>query len=172
MTKRFRWSVIRWLRESNQTYTVIGNLLGITRQGAQYAAIKMLDRTRRIPKHQKLSAEQRFEQRKIRFWMCVQTKADKSVCWLWLKGTTPKGYGRVKWLGKDNYAHRVAFFLHYGHWAKGDTMHTCDVRTCCNPYHLKEGTRSENIQDCWNKGRAHFQKHPEDRRYPKKDLAL
>jgi len=34
-----------------------------------------------------------------------------------------------------------------------ECCHTCDIRNCINPEHLFEGTRTENINDAWVKGR-------------------
>lgn len=33
-------------------------------------------------------------------------------------------------------------------------MHTCDVRLCCNPAHLRVGTLSDNVLDMYEKGRS------------------
>jgi hypothetical protein len=37
-------------------------------------------------------------------------------------------------------------------------MHTCDVRDCINPEHLKEGTPLDNFNDMVSKKRAFWQK--------------
>jgi hypothetical protein len=40
-------------------------------------------------------------------------------------------------------------------------MHTCDVRNCVNPAHLRVGTQRENLHDMAQKGRAAVEeKHP------------
>ena len=36
---------------------------------------------------------------------------------------------------------------------KHDCCHHCDTKNCVEPEHLWEGTRRQNIRDCWDKGR-------------------
>lgn len=50
-------------------------------------------------------------------------------------------------------AHRYAFKLANGYLPKV-VMHTCDNPSCVNPEHLIAGTQSDNIKDCYAKGRA------------------
>jgi hypothetical protein len=79
-----------------------------------------------------------------------------SECWPWKGGMNNKGYGKFKFLGKTVSAHRIAFLFEYGYLPKKphEVCHTCDNPPCCNPTHLFEGTRSDNMRDCVKKGRS------------------
>ena len=89
------------------------------------------------------------------FWECaVVGEADS--CWLWQRGKTAGGYGQVQWDGRVEYAHRVAFALHFGHWPTGVLRHECDTPACINPRHVLDGTQRENMQDKLAKGRANM----------------
>lgn len=78
------------------------------------------------------------------------------TCWLWI-GTfyTQFGkhtYGQI-WL-KDRRigAHRASYILHVGPVPDGlDILHSCDVKACVNPAHLRPGTHAENIREAFAK---------------------
>ncbi len=79
-------------------------------------------------------------------------------CWLW-RGRIQQiwGYG---YLGKGSRAHRVSYQLFKGVIPKGmHVLHSCDVRHCVNPDHLRIGTHAENMRDKMSKGR-HRQVNP------------
>ena len=84
-------------------------------------------------------------------------QAGPDQCWSWLGGTNGDGYGRHHvWLDgkrKTKQAHHVAYFLEHGKWP-AYLLHSCDSPACCNPGHLREGTHSENVHECWEKGRG------------------
>lgn len=92
-----------------------------------------------------------------RFW----SKVDKTeTCWLWTGGLTKDGYGRF-WYHGNRSAHRVIFELLFGTIAPTlNVCHHCDVRRCVRPDHLFVGTQSDNIKDCWAKGRQSFNAQP------------
>lgn len=76
-----------------------------------------------------------------------------SGCWLWL-GMTAHGYGYIWNEGRMLRAHRVSYELHFKRPPDElVVMHTCDVRGCVNPEHLRLGTASDNMRDCVEKGR-------------------
>lgn len=90
------------------------------------------------------------------FSMVVRRGVDE--CWPW-KGGHVEGYGwfyigggrRAK---QEDYAHRVALFYETGKF-DGVARHSCDNPDCCNPGHLKWGTRRDNSQDALDRRRAY-----------------
>lgn len=78
----------------------------------------------------------------------------RNGCWEWKLKVRPNGYARVTYLRKSYYAHRLSYFAFVGNIKEGlDICHKCDNRRCCNPEHLFQGTRKDNMQDAVNKGR-------------------
>ncbi len=92
-----------------------------------------------------------------RFWAKVQI-GSHDECWPFI-GTRPGEYGqftlRIGPPARVPQAHRVAYALK--HERDVDElpliMHTCDNPPCCNPSHLKEGSKLLNAQDRDAKGR-------------------
>lgn len=94
-----------------------------------------------------------------RFWKKV---LKGNGCWLWQGGKTVRGYGTIRIAGRDGYAHRASWIIHYGPIPSGQYVcHTCDNPTCVNPSHLFLGTQKDNIQDMVNKGRHRSVTSPE-----------
>jgi hypothetical protein len=85
-----------------------------------------------------------------RFWSKVDMRGPDE-CWLWKEGQDGRGYGQVKWHGKTTRAHRISLEIKLGRPIRAgyDACHTrnCTSRVCCNPNHLYEGTRKQNMQD-------------------------
>ncbi|MCC7017806.1 MAG: hypothetical protein IT564_11455 [Rhodospirillales bacterium] len=85
-----------------------------------------------------------------RFWAKVDRKNDND-CWLWIGAVTPKGYGKIINNGKTIYTHRLSLEIHLGRPIKDGFLachiNDCNNPSCCNPYHLYEGTYSNNNKD-------------------------
>lgn len=77
-------------------------------------------------------------------------------CWLWSAAANDFGYGIIRVGGKNFRAHRLSWEFAAGRKIRPgmDLMHSCDVPACCNPDHLREGSRKENVADMHKKRRA------------------
>lgn len=84
------------------------------------------------------------------FWSRVDI-GEPDSCWLFTSGGKGR-YGQFKINGHDYNSHVIAFFLNVGVWPV--VRHTCDVKLCCNPTHLIDGTIAENNQDKMDRGRC------------------
>lgn len=81
-----------------------------------------------------------------RFW----SKVNKTeACWLWLASTNPKGYGRYRvGSGVLTSAHRYSYELTHGPIPEGLQIdHTCYVKSCVNPAHLRAVTNKQNQEN-------------------------
>lgn len=81
-------------------------------------------------------------------------------CWLWTQSLHPTGYGLFRCgsmsdgTRRRERAHRASYRLFVGPIPDGmDILHSCDVRRCVNPAHLRPGTAHENMQDARRKNR-------------------
>jgi len=75
-------------------------------------------------------------------------------CWHWCGVRNTGGYGRMTYEGRSQVAHRLAWIAWKGPIPEGmSVLHSCDNRACVNPDHLWLGTYSDNMKDCWAKGR-------------------
>lgn len=88
---------------------------------------------------------------RARFWQKVDRTGE---CWVWTGYIDKKGYGRFSVGSTTLYAHRVSFALFVGRLGPEDlVLHGCDNRPCIRPSHLERGDYSDNLIDCWIKGR-------------------
>jgi hypothetical protein len=91
-----------------------------------------------------------------RFWQKVDIGLEND-CWHWQGCKNEKGYGVAGHQGKTKKAHRLAYELLVGTIPDGMCLlHTCDNPSCCNPAHLRVGTRADNNADMREKGRARY----------------
>lgn len=78
-------------------------------------------------------------------------------CWLF-KGSLRSGYGRIQVNKKLESVHRISWIIYRGPIPEGlFVLHHCDVRNCINPDHLFLGTKKDNYDDMYNKGRSYQQ---------------
>ena len=81
--------------------------------------------------------------------------APEGGCWEWIRICNQHGYGQLRVAGRMVYAHRLAYQLAVGPIPDGlHVLHQCDNPRCINPAHLSIGTRSQNMKECSERGRA------------------
>jgi hypothetical protein len=81
------------------------------------------------------------------------SKCSKFGCWVYGGFKSRNGYGKTIFKGKNLDTHRLSYLLFSGKLVKGkDIMHLCDNKSCINPAHLKQASRSDNIKDAISKG--------------------
>ena len=82
---------------------------------------------------------------------CLSIPVPFTGCWIWSRGVSGCGYAYVQKYGS---IHRLSFRLFNGYDAHGLVCHTCDIKTCVNPRHLYDGTKSTNQKDAISRGQS------------------
>lgn len=98
----------------------------------------------------------------IRFWLKVDRRGPDE-CWLWNGSRDTKGYGRILVRKLVFRAHRaVCFWTHGAPTTKDKSFycHSCDNPPCCNPRHLRWGTKADNASERNQKRRHWLAKDP------------
>ena len=88
---------------------------------------------------------------KVDIWKYI-SKGNSESCWLCtLKKGDARGHKLFDTCGRVLYAHRIVFELTNGYLPNPphEVLHICGNPSCCNPNHLKEGTRSENVKQAY-----------------------
>jgi hypothetical protein len=92
---------------------------------------------------------------KWRFWSRIERS--ERGCWEWTGSCSVSGHGQMHCNtagGRTIGVHRFAFILLVGPIPRGlHVLHSCDNAKCCNPTHLRVGTRRENMRDMLDRGR-------------------
>jgi hypothetical protein len=89
-----------------------------------------------------------------RFWSRVDVRGPED-CWDWKCGVNNSGHGFLKVGQRLLGAHRVALMLSGVEIPVGlCVLHSCDRPRCCNPAHLRAGTKKENSADAIERGRT------------------
>lgn len=91
----------------------------------------------------------------FRFWNYVD-KSAANGCWIWKGSKDNLGYGRFnagRFARRPILVHHFAWREAVGRFPKDCLLHRCDNASCCNPDHLFEGTRKDNVDDMIAKGR-------------------
>lgn len=104
----------------------------------------------------------RIAVRVTEFWRSVSMRGDDE-CWPWTGYVNEDGYGEFFFVGKMRGAHELAVTFTTGEVKDPglDTCHSCDNPPCCNPRHLRFGTRLENVADMIERGRMRTgSRHP------------
>lgn len=88
-------------------------------------------------------------------WIKSQCMITDDGCWEWNNAKDEHGYGLFSLNGKNIGVHRITLSLSLARELKPgmSVLHSCDNPPCCNPEHLREGTRRDNVADMDAKGR-------------------
>jgi len=80
-----------------------------------------------------------------RFWRKVDL-LNPTGCWEWKASVGSHGYGQINKDGRPVLAHRVAYEFLRGDKADSLDHRICRNKRCCNPDHLVDGSRGDNIR--------------------------
>jgi hypothetical protein len=92
----------------------------------------------------------------------VDRSGGPDACWPWTKATNSNGYGVIANRdGGTALAHRAALEQHLDRKLRKseDAMHLCNNPPCCNPAHLRAGSRAVNQAHMVESGRSKKGEH-------------
>lgn len=75
-------------------------------------------------------------------------------CLEWLGELGSSGYGQIKINYKTYTVTRVAWVMYYGIQPEHQICHHCDNPLCYRKDHLYDATQSQNMKDCFARGRV------------------
>lgn len=76
-----------------------------------------------------------------------QSKIDKSgPCWVWTGALNNRGYPRIRFQGRSQYAHRLMAIATYEVPDFEATDHLCRNTSCVKPSHLEPVTHRTNVK--------------------------
>ena len=85
------------------------------------------------------------------FWKRVDMSGGPDACWDWTFYCHVSGYGQVNYNNKVLATHNLALRLTDGpppDALRNNALHSCKQnRKCCNPAHLRWGTKDDNAKD-------------------------
>lgn len=77
-------------------------------------------------------------------------EVDEHGCWISTYSVGSHGYAQIGWQDGDHrevtVAHRAAWVHHHGADPEGTVDHTCHVRPCVNPVHLRDLPNVDNAR--------------------------
>ena len=91
-------------------------------------------------------------------WVTSAADSKEDGCIIWPFGSNGNGYGRLRYDGKYEYAHRIVCRIAHGDPSpqSPNALHRCGngSKGCVNPQHLYWGDQKQNRADCVAHGRA------------------
>lgn len=80
-------------------------------------------------------------------WLWLKTE-EQGSCQVWTGSVNRDGYAMVHHQGRTVQAHRLAYELSYGPIPAGaEVDHSCLIRSCLRPSHLRLVTRKQNMEN-------------------------
>lgn len=76
-----------------------------------------------------------------------RSTAGPNGCILWTGAKTDKGYGILKSQGRVRRVHRLAYEIANGPAGGLQVDHSCRIRHCINPEHLRPATNKQNREN-------------------------
>jgi len=169
LTSQEKEEIIRLYVEEEKSTREISKIYGVSGETVRQVLIdRGISRRKRGPKPFYKKGKVKEEdvlrwppERAELFWAKVNRRG-RNECWEWQGYHDKNGYGNHQLGGRNFLTHRIAWILSHRKLIPPGlcVMHVCDNPPCCNPSHLKLGTKTENSLDMVRKGRsARGEKH-------------